>query len=359
MLLRRKMARLAGEAAIGPLRRVHRTRTALASNGKVWLLLGGGLLATTIYFNVGATLAYAVGALAVLVYVYLVFFADTGVPAGRYWIGVADGGLVVAPQHGTIAAVPWQLVRHARLYQPTPGSAAAVEIVIEHPSRTETIRFGEIGGRRDLITAINERRAIRPPMLLRSVFIGGAVVAVLIVVWIAFLPDFLVRSQSMPADTDVLSRACERAGAKYPAAAAFTGSPPHPILAFLQDGREYQPTSAHGATTPPAGFSENDPARVQLVACIRRTGADSSAVTSCTYQEQFGSRIQTRSMLSATYTVDVYELRTHRKVGTAQLVGDNTTCPNSVFGGNSDDDLYSKITGAAVQQVLEPFVNRH
>lgn len=356
MLLRRKLARLAEEGAIGPLRRVYRSRNALASTPKIWLLLGGGLLATTCYFNVSSTLAYIVGALALITYVYLVFFADTGLPAGRYWIGVADGGLVVAPQHGTMEAVPWSMVRHARLFQPEPGAPLAVEIVIVQSGRTEEIRFGEVSGRRALVTSINERRAIRPPVLLRSIVAGVTAIAALLLAGTFFLPDFIVHTESLPAEVGGLTRACERAGAKYPDAAPFSGSAPHPILAFTQDKREYTATSAYGSSSPPAGFAESSPAKVQLVACIRRTGADPGAVTYCTYKEQFGSRVESGAMRSATYTVDVYELRTHRKVGVFEHVGSDTTCPQVVADG--DDDLYTKITSAALQVELEPYVNR-
>jgi hypothetical protein len=53
---------------------------------------------------------------------------------------------------------------------------------------------------------------------------------------------------------------------------------------------------------------------------VRRTGSGPT-LTECTYREQFGSRVEIVSMKQGRYTVDVFEARTHRTVGSARVDG--------------------------------------
>ena len=359
MRLRRRLVRLAEEAGIGPLRRVHRTRNEMATKGLVWLLLGGGLLATTIYFKLSTVPAYAVGALTIAGYLYRVYFTDTDVAAGRYWLGTADGGLVIAPRLGTPMAVPWPAIVSLREVQEY-DRPRTLELVVSDGTRPVTVRIGEVTGRRDLIRSITGQRAAPPPVLIRSIAGGVFVIAVALFAWLVFLPDFVASSESLPDSDQQLARACERAGAKYPQAAAFTGAAPHPVIAFTQDEDDrtaWELTSTYGSSTPPPGFSGTR-AETQLVACIRRTGARLDQVSTCTFQQEFGSQVQTRSMREGTYTVDVFELRTHHKVGSVEIEGADTTCPSSVYGGSSHDDLYTAITPTDLQHALETYVSK-
>jgi hypothetical protein len=352
MRARKQLSQQADANGIGPLRRVYRTRNALASRLLGWVVIGGGLLATTAYFNVSPTLGYVVGAAVIVTYCYVVFFAGTSDPTGRRWFGVADGGLVVAHQYGSPDVVPWTHILGTQV-RPANGVERTFELVAKRGDKMVPILIGEVsGGRRDLIRSITERRAIPPPTRLRALVGGAAAVAVLITAWLVFLPDFVATSESLPARVEDMSRACERAGAKFGDAAAFTGAGPHPIAVFVAGRRSY---SMQGLATEPAvpGFSPNAPRDVQLVACVRRTGTGTSRFGNCTYRNTRNGDIRTVSMLQGVYTIDVYAARTHKKVATFQTVGDHTTCPASV---TSDDDLYSSPTASILRDSLDKLV---
>ncbi|WP_333772335.1 hypothetical protein [Streptomyces sp. IBSBF 3136] len=49
--------------------------------------------------------------------------------------------------------------------------------------------------------------------------------------------------------------------------------------------------------------------------------------------------------------MDVYELRTHRKVASRELDGDDMTCPGSI---TATESVYSRISDPAVHRLLDP-----
>ncbi|MBE1492474.1 hypothetical protein [Plantactinospora soyae] len=358
MLPRGKLAKVADAGGIGPLRRVYRTRNEFDGR-KSWILIGGGLLTTTIYFNLSPTLAYVVAALAIASYLYVVYFTDTGDPAGWYRIGVADGGLVLAPRYGGPIAVPWPRILGVSEIREF-GARRGFEVAyVGEMGRGTVLRIVEVNGRGALIRSITERHAIRPPVLVRSVVGGVLGVALLMTAWLVFLPDFVVRSESLPGNVVELSRACERAGAKYPDAAAFTGPAPHPIRAFVEDeeenGRVYEAAGVFSETTP--GFDISDPTQIQLVACVRRTGVELGNSTTCTYREQLGSDVEIRTMRTGKYTVEVFELRTRKRVDSFGITGSDAQCPDS-YVGSDDGDMYSQVTSEDLRRALDRYVTR-
>nr|MDT0663133.1 hypothetical protein [Micromonospora sp. DSM 115978] len=354
MRARKQLATLADERGIGPLRRVHRSRNALMKPALGWLLLGGGALTTTCYFNISATLGYVVGCAVLATYGYLVFLAPTPEPTGRTWFGVADGGLLVLPEHGTATAAPWTQVSAVAPIN-DPGEERALRVVLVGDGRPVPVTIREVGGRADLIRAISGRRAAPPPVLRRALIGGVAGAAVLTLAWVALLPDFVTSSESLPGSTGGLVRACERAGARYPDAPAYGGEAPHPIVVFIEHGQGYE-TADTSADPPVPAFSAASPTEVQLVACARRTGADPLRADSCTYRERFGSEVEIRDMRRAHYTIEVYELRTHERVATVEVEGDDIRCPGEVYGGG-DGDLYSRIRSATVRKALDEVVS--
>ena len=352
---RAEMAGLAERAGIGPVRRRYRTRRTMASRGLGWLVFGGALAAATVYVNLSATFGYVIAATVIGLFLYVVYRLDTGDPAGWYHIGAADGGLVVLPKYGTPIVLPWASI--AGVVEHRAGAESVFEVQAVDQGRPISVRIDAMTGRGALIRSILDRTPVRPPVVARAVVAGVLAVALLVTAWLVFLPDFIVRSEKMPGDVAGLARACERAGAKFPDAARLAGPAPHPIRAFAevedQNGREYGPASV-AVKDPPPGYGVTSPREIQLVACVRRTGSGAT-LDSCVYREQFGSDVKVLTMTSATYTVDVYELRSHRRVGSVRVTGDDGTCPTYV---GDDDDLYTALDPDDLRAALDPYVNR-
>lgn len=352
---RAEMAALAERAGIGPVRRRYRTRREMGTRGLGWLVFGGGLAAATIYVNLSATFGYVVAAAVVATFLYVVYRLDTEDPAGWYHIGAADGGLVLLPRYGTPTVLPWASI--AGIVEHRSGTDSSFEVRAVDAGRPMSVLIHAMTGRGALIRSILDRRPVPPPVMARAVVAGVLAVPLLITAWLVFLPDFVVRSDDLPSDVDRLARACERAGAKFPDAPRLAGPAPHPIRAFAevadQNGREYEPASV-AVKDPPPGYGVTSPREIQLVACVRRTGAGAN-LDNCVYQERLGSDVKTLSMRSATYTVDVYELRTHRRIGSTRVTGGDGTCPTYV---GDDDELYAKLEPDDLRGALDPYVTR-
>ncbi|GIJ56770.1 hypothetical protein [Virgisporangium aurantiacum] len=356
---RAEMAELAERAGIGPVRRRYRTRRTMASRGLGWLVFGGALAAATVYVNLSATFGYVIAATVIGLFLYLVYRLDTGDPAGWYHIGAADGGLVLIPKYGTPTVLPWASI--AGVVEHRAGTESVFEVQAVDAAagggRPMFVRIDAMTGRGALIRSILDRTPVRPPVVARAVVAGVLAVVLLVTAWLVFLPDFIVRSEKLPGDVDGLARACERAGAKFPDAPRLAGPAPHPIRAFAevddQNGREYGPMSV-AVKDPPPGYGVTSPREIQLVACVRRTGSGAT-LDNCVYREQLGSDVKTLTMRSATYTVDVYELRSHRRVGSVRVTGDDGDCPTYV---GDDDELYSELDPDDLRAALDPYVNR-
>ena len=104
----------------------------------------------------------------------------------------------------------------------------------------------------------------------------------------------------------------------------------------------------------------DNPASVQLVACITQTNGRSTGQT-CNYTGftlSGGVTGKEITILNTLFRITVYQARTRQKVETAEITGANTSvCPKTI-NANAPGTLDSTFTNAQLQQVLDPYVDR-
>jgi hypothetical protein len=193
----------------------------------------------------------------------------------------------------------------------------------------------------------------------RAAGVGLAAAAIGVYVWQLVLPQGEPSVVShLPSYNYSLSAACVGAGTAYSSAAAYAGSGPHPVIVFSND-------SDVGFS---AQWTPDNTATIQLVACVNRDGNVTNSSMSCSYNEILGPNGQpivvpglpaeTDAVGLAEYQVTVYVLRTHRELGSARVVGEDTTCPQEKPAGPIGSVVFSRLTDAQLHQVLDPYVNR-
>lgn len=163
-------------------------------------------------------------------------------------------------------------------------------------------------------------------------------------------------SSQLPEVTDAYSGACDGSGTAFTAAPAYAGSGPHPIAVFLGDadlsydsGTEWLP---------------DNPASVQLIACITQTDGRSTGKT-CDYGGYTftlggsgGYQTKQVTVVNGLFRITVYQARTRQKIGTAEITGaDTSVCPKTI-DPHAPDTLNSTFTNAQLQRVLNPYVDR-
>jgi hypothetical protein len=107
----------------------------------------------------------------------------------------------------------------------------------------------------------------------------------------------------------------------------------------------------------------SDLAQVQLVACAVAAGDASGNGKECPYglelnPLQNGPVVGPTTYVTLTpawYKVTVYVARTHREIGSTQIVGDDLTCPQQIPADTTA--LSSQPTVAQLNQALAPYVD--
>ncbi|HMG41506.1 MAG TPA: hypothetical protein VK611_09255 [Acidimicrobiales bacterium] len=192
----------------------------------------------------------------------------------------------------------------------------------------------------DIWWAVRRRPAV---VTVLSVFGVVAAVVVVFVVGRELLDD---DPRRVPDRIWHLADACESPGEPYVDAARHRGPAPHPVAVF--------PALSYQVDDPSVWLPE-DPARVQLVACIDRLGLVASppeGYDECEYVGDGGIvDVQT-----ARYRITVYELRTGRELGSEELVGELDHCPDMLTEGQR---LYSLLSHDQLTLVLTPHVARN
>ncbi len=146
--------------------------------------------------------------------------------------------------------------------------------------------------------------------------------------------------------------ACKPPGTAYRNAPAYGGPAPHPIAVY--EG-EQQLTDLDPANS--IQWLPQDPHSVQLVACVNEVNKDVGSGPACSYSPSglvgIGGAAETVTVTEAKYRIDVYELRTHRRVATATIVGADDTCPSDKFSGQA---IESQLTVQQYRDFLGTYV---
>ncbi|MFI8233858.1 hypothetical protein ACIGDI_34050 [Streptomyces sp. NPDC085900] len=357
---RRRLQEVANGHGLGAVRRVHRSRLALWTRPFSPLLtaaVGGLCLVLVLVRNPVAAVL-----LALLIPAGLFIYASavpSRLPGGRQWIAVCEGGLVVTSEFRPARAVAWTDVREWQKAARRLGLETSDVLVVEAEGQNAEIAIGTVSRRSDLVRALMTR-APAPRNYQRGVRVAvAAIVLAGMLGWLAKW-QFLPRHEVALPSIDKLGAACETPGIAYDSAAAYGGSP-RPLVIYQEtDGGYHHLTLAETASASSA-INPQAADAVQLIACVRRDHdvAGRSSDTRCDYAYNNGvgtvypGRMPdfTLYVEVAHYVVDVYELRTHRKVASRQIDGDDITCPGSVL---PSETIYSRISDEAFHRLLDP-----
>ncbi|MEU0003629.1 hypothetical protein ABZ079_04795 [Streptomyces sp. NPDC006314] len=287
--------------------------------------------------------------------------APSRLRGGRQWIAVCEGGLVIAHEYRMARAVTWAQVREWRTAVAGPGVETSDVLVVEAEAEETDIPVGAVGRRGDLVRALVSR-APAPPDYRRGISVAAAAVVMAgLLGWLAHW-QFDPRHEDALPSIDSLGAACGHPGVAYDGAATYDSSRPRPLVIYQKTSGAYRHTTL---AEPAHASSAIDPEavdKVQLIACVRR-GDDPlgrPTDTDCKYVYSHGTgaaapfgRLPDRivSVEIAHYVVDVYELRTHRKVASRQLDGDDMTCPGTI---TATENIYSQISNEAFHRLLDP-----
>jgi hypothetical protein len=331
---------------LGELWSVHRERRALwtVRSGTLTVVgLGLALILCARGLLVPGIVLAVVTVAGLLWYVYL---APVSRSAPRRWFAVCAGGLVVSAPGSAPAAIRWPDVG----LEAQIGRTAS-DYRLRYPDSSGTVQttyFSHASGLAGLVDSIRAR-APRPSSRVRPILVGVAVLAgAVLLVWFLVLPRYGTHHAStLPASVGQLYAACDTPGTAYRPAPAYTGAAPHPVVAFIDGSRVTDLTPEPSATWLP-----DNPNTVQLVACAKRVGTAGHGPL-CRYPSAIDGQ-QNYLMGLAQFRLDVYELRTHRRIATATLVGTDTSCPHIYLG----DQVSSRLTGSQLYTFLQPFVIR-
>ncbi|WP_190016526.1 hypothetical protein [Streptomyces lucensis] len=320
----------------------------------------GGLCLTLVLIRNPVAALCAVLLIPVGLYVYAVA-APSRLRGGRQFIAVCDGGLVIAHEYLPARAVTWVQVQEWRAAVPRPGVEQSAVLVVEVEGGETEIPVGAVGRRGDLIRALLSRSPA-PPNYRRGSTIAAAMAAFAgLLGWLVHW-QFDPRHEEALPGIDRLGAACDHPGVAYDDAAAYDSSRPRQLVIYQKTtGDYYRHTLSEPANTSSA-INPEAVDKVQLIACVRRSDDPYGDITDteCKYvrdgmqaQPVFGQQMPDRvlSIQIVHYVVDVYELRTHRKVTSRQLDGDDMTCPRSI---TATESIYSRISDDAFHRLLDP-----
>jgi hypothetical protein len=325
---RNDIAELAGQLGLGPVRRLHRQR--LRYHVKVVLVPLG--LATAAL----AVLAYLGGYGMATVLLPVAFWGTTAaltrfMPVserdGRRWIAVCDRGLLLGADRWTeVIDIPWHAIRACTEVDSAIGRFRRVDWVADGGIRS--VFVGAVTGERDLWRAVAARGPVRSPVARRVALVTAAVVVEGVAVWQVGLPSVMVVTiDERPDELTDFARGCELAGARFSQVAPYSGQDPLPLVLFEVSWRR-----VHSDGNAPAFVAESSPSEVRLIGCSHRTDED-EVVETCSY-----SGGVTIKYYRSVFRVDVYEARTHHKVGGFTVLGSSdVTCPFSTYAREGDE----------------------
>jgi hypothetical protein len=187
--------------------------------------------------------------------------------------------------------------------------------------------------------------------------IGVAAIGLLLV-WKVVLPYVTVRQEAnLPTDPYDLVFACSFPGIAYVTAAAYEGPAPHPVkLPYSTDPSQLKDL--------PSAWRPDRVAQVQLIACADRLqGGNLHKDCKYGYTSPLVSMPASAPfsifMSEGTYTVTLYELRTHRTVAKATLIGKDDECPSSItLSPSTSDQLYTRLSAAQYVEAFGSYVEK-
>lgn len=141
-------------------------------------------------------------------------------------------------------------------------------------------------------------------------------------------------------------------------ASAYEGTGPHPLLVFDKVGTQFQ---AQDIAFTDAKWAPliNDPSSTRLVACVQAKLASEKKLKSCPVPVLNGTATTSVDLYSVSYTVDVYEAQTARKVAGIELPSETTDCPAQPSFDASNPKIYAKYSKASFESALSDVVTKN
>ncbi|MET9290906.1 hypothetical protein [Streptomyces sp. NPDC003077] len=361
--LQRTLEERAQGAGLGGVRRVHRQwrswNARLAGLVGVATVVGAGWL----YSSGHWVLCLLVPLLVVVAGLAWAYWAPIATPDGRWRFVVCENGLLLwSERNGELAVIPWDAVEGI---EPVGfGGSGRLEsrlLFTADDGVPSEVYVPTVGARGDLFSAVRARGP-QPVRVVRRVVVSGVVVAVVALsAWVVVVPQVVTATvDGRPDELGGFARACEGAGARFSGAAYYRVDGPRPLVLFdVEENGEVKYDMTSFSTSGAARTSAQekdapapDPGAVQLVACRHPVGRMSeSPFKTCTYTGGV-----TLAYYQGRYRVDVYESRTHRKVGSVEVAGDDSPeCPKMARIAKGDERERTT-EPTSYETALAPFV---
>ncbi|MGQ5260478.1 hypothetical protein ACTWLT_06935 [Micromonospora sp. ZYX-F-536] len=223
-------------------------------------------------------------------------------PDGRRWFVVAERGLLIwsTKSNTAVWAIPWQALR-----------AQSGSLAWHEDGQVHELVVPAVSRRKALLRSIGNQTPGPSWSVRRLASMASAGLATVLVAQFAAVPLALdiIRGER-PGDIEDLFRICA-GGQAFSGAPPYRGQGPHPVAARLWTSHDLQVQADRLASDV-----------VQLVACPTQIGRSSEALRSCTWKD--GS---TEIEYQGHYRVDVYEVRTGRKVTSFEIAGSSDVPP--------------------------------
>jgi hypothetical protein len=299
-----------------------------------------GLIGTpAFYFSGHVLVAFLLPLVLVGTLAWFVYASSLPDRGGRTWYAVCDRGLLVWSERlGVLATVPWESIAPLRTVgRDRDGLVRRLwSTNSAGPEAKPVADIRLVTAERDLIRAI-AAAAPRPAPVARRVVAAAAGAGVLVpLLWVLVLPEFVTATvDELPSSVSGFGRACEKAGAKYTSARRLSASGSRTLVLFEVEDREAGRVPLGAGTTTAGPFTADRADEVQLVACSYKTGRG-ELIESCIYSGGI-----TIDHYQGHYRVEVFEVRTHRRIGTVGADGSpNVTCSETTYGRENEDKEY-------------------
>lgn len=133
----------------------------------------------------------------------------------------------------------------------------------------------------------------------------------------------------------------------------------HPVLVFKRDTTEdntYYEMTPSLLELPVPWMVEygSDYTRVELVACLTRTGGDLVGV--CDYEGDEGEETYLLNTYNSTYEVMLYAAQSGQPVGTMTIEATVDDCPMFHMFSDPEEDYYALPPSGILQSALQPYV---
>ncbi len=141
-------------------------------------------------------------------------------------------------------------------------------------------------------------------------------------------------------------------------ATAYAGVAPHPIVVFEKGSDDKFALSLVSFKDKTWSADATKVTSGQLVACIARKVASEKKLKSCPITDSVTKVTANVDFYSSSYTVDVYEAKTGKKVTSFENASISTSCPTNAAYNKADPKIYAVFDQIALETSLKDSVTK-